>query len=152
MDAHEDDVDRVRRWFQRLQFCVQTVDFESARPLFADNLITFGSVAAFTVGRDATETEQWRAIWSRIDQFRWRLDDLRTIIARDRLTAVGMAVFESVGYDEDGKPHERPGRGTIVLVRDETDRDWVAQHTHTSLFPGAPIRSFGRRPDKTPAL
>ena len=152
MDAHEDDVARVRRWFQRLQYCVQTVDFEGARPLFADNLITFGSVAAFTAGRDATEAEQWRTVWGRIDQFRWRLDDLRTIVSGDRLTAVGMAVFESVGYGEDGNPHERPGRGTIVLVRDATDRDWVAQHTHVSLFPGTPIRSFGRQQNKTPAL
>jgi hypothetical protein len=87
MDAPEDDVALVRRWFQRLQLCVQTVDFVGSRPLFADDLITFGTYTAFTIGRDATETEQWRHVWGQIDQFRWRLDDLRTIISDDRLTA-----------------------------------------------------------------
>src|SRR4051812_41245458 len=106
MDAHEDDIARVRRWFQRLQLCIQMVDFEGARPLFADDLITFGSTTPFTVGREATEMEQWRTVWSQIDQFRWRLDDLQTIISGDRLTAIGMAVFESVGYGANGEPFE----------------------------------------------
>lgn len=113
MDMYEDDLALVRRWFQRLQLCVQTVDYIGSRPLFAEDMITFGSYTAFTVGRDATETEQWRHVWGQIDQFRWRLDDLRTILSRDRLTAVAMAVFESTGYTEDGKPFDRPGRATV---------------------------------------
>src|SRR4051812_27451852 len=116
--AHpEDDVAQVRRWFQRLQLHVRSVDYVGARSLFAENMITFGTFRAFTIGRDATEKEQWRNVWSRIDGFRWLLDDLRIIISGDRLTAVGMAVFESVGYTEDGMPYERPGRATAVLGR-----------------------------------
>jgi ketosteroid isomerase-like protein len=152
MDAHEEDVALVRRWFQRLQLCVQSVDFAASRPLFAEDLITFGTVMAFTVGREATETEQWRHVWGQIDQFRWRLDDLRTLISGDRLTAVGMAVFESTGYSEDGKPYDRPGRATIVLGRQAVGDEWVAQHTHVSLFPGTPSRSFGSKREKPPAL
>jgi hypothetical protein len=94
MAEQDDDVALIRRWFQKLQICIQTVDFVGSRPLFADDLITFGTLAAFTVGREATEKEQWRKVWGQIDQFRWRLDDLRTITSGDRLTAVGMAVFE----------------------------------------------------------
>ncbi|MBM1169638.1 hypothetical protein JQC81_01570 [Microvirga arabica] len=65
---------------------VQGQDFAGSRPLFADNLITFGTYAAFTLGRAATEKEQWRKVWSHINGFRWRLDDLRTIVSSDRLT------------------------------------------------------------------
>jgi ketosteroid isomerase-like protein len=152
MDAPEDDLALVRRWFQRLQLCVQTVDFVGSRPLFAEDVITFGTYTAFTIGRDATETEQWRHVWGQIDQFRWRLDDLRTLISGDRLTAVAMAVFESTGYTEDGKPFDRPGRATVVLGRQTVGEEWLAQHTHVSLFPGTPSRSFGSRQKRPPAL
>jgi ketosteroid isomerase-like protein len=128
------------------------VDFAGSRPLFADDLITFGTYAAFTQGRDATEQEQWRHVWGHIDQFRWRLDDLRTIVSGERLTAVGMAVFEFTGYRENGKAFDRPGRATVVLGRKAVGDECVAQHTHVSLFPGTPSRSFGTKQDHPPAL
>jgi ketosteroid isomerase-like protein len=152
MAAQEEDLDLIRRWFRALQVCVQTVDFAGSRPLFTDEMITFGTFTAFTVGREATEQEQWRHVWGHIDRFRWHLDDLRTIISADRLTAVGMAVFESIGYTEDGKAFDRPGRATIVLGRQAVSEEWVAQHTHVSLFPGTPSRSFGTKQDHPPAL
>ena len=49
--AEHDDVALIRRWFRTLQVCIQTVDFAGSRPLFADDLITFGTYAAFTLGR-----------------------------------------------------------------------------------------------------
>ena len=152
MAAQDDDVALIRRWFQKLQLCIQAVDFVGSRPLFADDIITFGTFAAFTVGREATEQEQWRHVWSHIDQFRWRLDDLRTIISADRLTAVGMAVFESTGYTESGKAFDRPGRATVVLGRQAAGGEWIAQHTHVSLFPGTPSRSFSTKREHPPAL
>src|SRR5918994_283904 len=125
MAAPEDDVALVRRWFQRLQLHVQTVDFVGARQLFADDMITFGGFNPFTIGREATEEEQWRTVWGRINRFRWRLDDLRTTVSGDRCTAVGMAVFDSTGYTETGTPYERPGRATVVLGRGAPSEGWV---------------------------
>jgi ketosteroid isomerase-like protein len=152
MTVPQDDLALVRRWLQRLQLHVQTVDFVGARLLFADEMVTFGSFNPFTIGREATEEEQWRTVWGRIDRFRWRLDDLRTIVSGDRLMAVGMVVFDSTGYTETGTPYERPGRATIVLGRDAVGEDWVAQHMHVSLFRDVPARSFGSRPEHTPAV
>ncbi|MFL4993093.1 MAG: YybH family protein [Microvirga sp.] len=152
MTVPQDDLALVRRWLQRLQLHVQTVDFVGARLLFADEMVTFGSFNPFTIGREATEEEQWRTVWGRIDRFRWRLDDLRTIVSGDRLMAVGMVVFDSTGYTETGTPYERPGRATIVLGRDAVGEDWVAQHMHVSLFRDVPARSFGSRPEHTPAM
>jgi ketosteroid isomerase-like protein len=152
MEAQEDDVALVRRWFQRLQLCVQSVDFVSARPLFAEDIITFGSFNPFTIGREATEEEQWRTVWGRIDRFRWRLDELRTILSGDRCTVVGMAAFDSTGYTESGTPYERPGRATVVLRRGALGEDWVAQHMHVSVFRDVPTRSFGSKPEHTPAM
>ena len=152
MAAQDDDVALVRRWFRTLQVCIQTVDFAGSRPLFADDLITFGTYAAFTLGRAATEKEQWRHVWGHIDQFRWRLDDLRTVVSGDRLTAIGMAVFESTGYTEDGRAFDRPGRATVVLGRQMVGEEWLAQHTHVSLFPGTPSHSFDTKREHPPAL
>ena len=150
MDAHEDDVDLIRRWFQRLADHVQAVDYVGARPLFAEDLIAFGTFADFVAGRTATENEQWRNLWATIDQFRWRLDEMRAIVSADRLTAAGMAMFTSIGYREDGTPYDRPGRATVVFGRNTIGADWVARHTHFSLFRGVPSRSFGNKPEKPP--
>src|SRR5919107_2204127 len=128
MAAMENDVAVVPRWFQRLQLHVQAVDLVGARDLFAEDVVTFGSFNPFTIGREATEDEQWRAVWGRIDRFRWDLDGLRTIISGDRCTAIGMAVFASTGYTESGTPYERPGRATVVLGRGEVGEEWKAQH------------------------
>ena len=86
--------------------------------------------------------------WTTIDQVRCRLDDLRAIVSADRLTAAGMVIFDSIGYREDGTPYDRPGRGTVVFGRSAIGVDWVAQHTHFSLFYGVPPRSFGNKPEK----
>ena len=142
----------VRRWFQQLQLHVQAVDYVGARPLFAQDIVTFGTFSAFTIGREATEKEQWRTVWSRIDRFRWQIDDLRIIISDDRLTAVGMALFESIGYTEEGTPYDRPGRCTAVLRRRGIGEEWVAQHIHASLFQDVPTQSFGSKPENRPAL
>ena len=152
MTSPDEDAALVRHWFQRLQLHIQLVDFVGARLLFAEDVITFGSFNPFTIGRDATEAEQWRTVWGRIDGFRWRLDDLRTILSGDRCTAVGMCVFDSIGYTENGTPYDRPGRATVVLGRATVGQDWVAQHVHVSLFRGVPTRSFGSKPEHTPAM
>lgn len=146
--APEEDVALIRRWFQRLTDHVQAVDFVGARPLFAEDMIAFGTLADFVSGREATERQQWRNMWGTIDQFRCRLDGLRAIVSADRLTAAGMVVFDSIGYREDGTPYDRPGRATVVFGRSAIGADWVARHTHFSLFHGVPPRSFGNKPEK----
>lgn len=80
MAAREEDLDLIRRWFRKFQVAIQTVDFAGSRSLFAEDIITFGSFTAFTMGREATEHEQWRHVLGHIDQFRWRLGDLRKIL------------------------------------------------------------------------
>jgi ketosteroid isomerase-like protein len=111
---------------------IQTSANVGARPLFAENLIAF-TFANFVTGRDATEKEQWRNMWGTIDHFRCRLNDMNAIISADRLTAVGMAVFDSTGYRENGTPYGRPERATVVFGRSAIGEDWVALRTH--FFP-----------------
>jgi ketosteroid isomerase-like protein len=147
-EANTDDAAGVRAWFHRLADHVRAVDFAGARPIFAPDMIAFGTFTDFMTGRDAAEQQQWRNVWHHIDGFRWR-PDIRVIVSPDRLQAVGMGVFDSTGYQRDGTPYDRPGRATIVFVRPDSASPWVAQHTHMSLFRDVPTRSFKDKPEKT---
>ena len=98
-----DDAAGVRDWFHTLASHVQAVDFTGARPIFADDMVAFGTFTDFMTGRDAAEQSQWRNVWPHIDNFRWR-PDIRVIVSLDRLQAVGMGVFNSTGYRQDGTP------------------------------------------------
>ena len=138
-----DDLAKVKAWFERLSSHVRAVDYEGARPIFADDMIAFGTFENFITGRDRVEAAQWRSVWGVTSGFRFRMDDVRAIVSADRLTAIGMAVFDSTGYREDGSPYARPGRTTVALSRRVVGEDWVADHTHMSLFRDVPTRSFG---------
>jgi ketosteroid isomerase-like protein len=138
-----DDIARIRAWFVRLSEHVRAKDFAGARPIFAEDMIAFGTFENFMTGREAAEAAQWRSVWPFISDFRWRLEDVRAIVSADRLSAVGMAVFDSTGYHADGSPYPRPGRATIAFSRPAIGEDWTADHTHMSLFRDVPTRSFG---------
>jgi hypothetical protein len=66
-------------------------------------------------------------------------------VSADRLTAIGMAVFDSIGYHRDGAPYARPGRTTAAFSRRAVGEDWVADHTHMSLFRDVPSVSFRQK-------
>lgn len=142
-----DDAAAIRRWFEDLAAHVRAVDFIDARRLFSADMVAFGTFADFVTGRDGAERAQWRSVWPHIDNFRWR-PDIRVIVSPDRLQAVGMGVFDSTGYRQDGTPYDRPGRATVVFARETINAPWLARHTHMSLFRDVPTRSFKDKPEK----
>ena len=145
--AHSDDVAGVKAWFEALAAHVREVDFVGARPIFAPDMIAFGTFTDFMTGRDVAEQQQWRNVWQHIDEFCFR-PDIRALVSPDRLMAVGMAIFDSTGYRQDGTPYDRAGRATVAFVRDGAGKPWLAQHTHLSLFRDVPTRSFKNKPEK----
>jgi ketosteroid isomerase-like protein len=144
-DAAAEDLARVRAWFAELAEHVRAVDFAAARHLFAPDLIAFGTFTDFIDGREGAEAAQWRNVWQTIDGFAWRLDGVRALVSPDRLFAVGMGVWDSTGYREDGTPFDRRGRATVSFSRAAIGEPWVATHTHMSLFRGTPAASHGRK-------
>ena len=145
--VHPNDLAAVKTWFETLAAHVREVDYIGARPIFAPDMIAFGTFTDFMTGREVAEQQQWRNVWAHIDEFRFRFD-IRAIVSPDRLQAVGMAIFDSTGYREDGTSYDRPGRATVVFVRDKVGAPWLAQHTHLSLFRDVPTRSFKSKPEK----
>jgi ketosteroid isomerase-like protein len=144
-DVLAEDEAAIRFWFRELQRHVQAVDFVSARHLFRNDFIAFGTFSDFVERQPEIEQKQWRNVWPTIDDFVWR-DDIRALVSPDRLFAVGLGVFDSTGYHSDGTTFPRAGRATVSFVRKSTEEKFVANHTHMSLFRGTPDISNGNKP------
>jgi ketosteroid isomerase-like protein len=121
----------ARAFLTEMQTCVRAVDFERARPLFAEDAVAFGTYATVISGRDRLEQEQWRNVWPNIRDFTFRLDDLHCLGEASQICAV--VTWDSLGTRPDGSTFQRPGRATLLLA--ERDGRWVAQHSHFSLAP-----------------
>jgi ketosteroid isomerase-like protein len=126
----------IRGWFRHLERCVRAVDYAAARPIFAPEVVGFGTFGAILDGLDALETGQWRNVWPTIRQFTFDLDSLRWGADGDLAWAV--CLWDSVGRGPDGGTSPRPGRATVILRRDGSD--WLAVHTHFSLAPAERAR------------
>ncbi len=145
LTADPEDLALVRTWFETLADHVRAKDFAAAYPLFKDDFLVFGTFQDFVEGRAEGEQKQWRNVWPTIEDFYWRLDDVRAFVSPDRLSAVGLAIWESTGYAADGSTFDRPGRATVSLERAKVGDPWVANHTHMSLFRDVPSVSHGKK-------
>jgi ketosteroid isomerase-like protein len=124
-------VNGARDWLLEMQASVQSVDYARARPLFAEDVVAFGTFAAVVSGRDRLEHDQWRNIWPTIRDFTFRLDELHCLGGADALCVV--VPWDSVGRRANGEPFARPGRATLLLS--QRDGRLVATHSHFSLAP-----------------
>ena len=122
----------ARAFLSEMQACVQAVDFVRARPLFAEDVVAFGTYAAVVTGRERLEREQWRNVWPRIRDFRFRLEQMH-VLANNGDEVCVVVPWDSQGTRTDGETFDRPGRATLLLV--QRDGRWVASHSHFSLAP-----------------
>ena len=141
--VHPEDLAAVRAWFDKLASHCRAVDYTGARPLFAEDMIAFGTFTDFMTGRERAEQNQWRNVWGTIRNFRYDLDKIEAIVSPDRMMAAGMGVWQSDGFHANGERFDRPGRTTVTLSRKAVGDPFVATHTHMSLFRGTPDRSYG---------
>ena len=139
-------MEAVREWFRRLSDACASVDYAAGREIFADDVASFGTKADIVTGLDRLQRNQWEGIWPNIADFSVDLESVTG--GGSEGTAWGIAVWSSTGFHEDGTSFDRPGRATVALERRETERapggEWLAVHTHFSLNPGTPPRTFGR--------
>ena len=118
-------------WLREMQACVRAIDYDRAERIFAPDVVGFGTYEGMARGRDTLRAAQWRHIWPTICDFAFRLDALQCGVDGD--LAWGACPWDSVGTRADGTPFARPGRMTVILAR--RDGQWLAVHTHFSLFP-----------------
>ena len=136
-----DAKDAVREWFGLLGRYCAAVDYESTHAIFAPDVMSFGTRARIVAGLEPLQTNQWEGIWPNIKDFQIEMETIHGGGAGDQ--AWGIATWTSTGFDEAGQPFHRPGRATVILER--RDGVWLAVHTHFSLVPGTPPRTYGQR-------
>jgi ketosteroid isomerase-like protein len=136
-------------WFEAWGGCVAAVDYAAARPLFDAGVIGFGTRMEYVAGLDNLEQQQWRSVWGTIEGFTFLTERLISGVSPDGRLAYGLVPWSSTGFHEDGKPFERPGRATVLFTRGAPGEGWRAIHTHISLDPGTPQRSYGNRPARS---
>jgi ketosteroid isomerase-like protein len=144
LHAHPEDLEAVRAWFRALEGYVNALDFKGSYHLTHEDFLAFGTFADFVVGREEAEKNQWRKVWPTISDFHFR-PGIRALVSPDRLFAVGLAVFDSTGYNEDNSTFTRSGRATVTFDRKKIGDAWVANHSHMSLLRGIPQVSHGHR-------
>ncbi len=131
----------VTEWFARLGRYCASVDYDSTRAIFAPDVISFGTRADIVSGLDHLQKNQWEGIWPNIQNFKIELDSIYA--GGDDRIAWGVATWTSTGFHEDGNSFFRPGRATVILER--RNGEWLSVHTHFSLNPGTPPRTYGPR-------
>lgn len=129
----------VTEWFERLGRYCAAVDYDSTRKIFSTDVVSFGTKADIVAGLDYLQQKQWTVIWPNIQYFKINLESI--LSGGDERIAWGAATWTSTGFNEDGTGFSRPGRATTVLER--RDGQWLSVHTHISLNPGTPSRTYG---------
>ncbi|MDA0770201.1 MAG: nuclear transport factor 2 family protein [Chloroflexi bacterium] len=132
----------AEQWFASLEKCCSTVDYDSAESIFADDVVSFGTKMDLVSGLDNLRKNQWEGIWGNIKNFKMDLDNVHA--RGDEHHAWGIVTWTSIGFDGAHEPFYRPGRATVAL--EKRDGRWLAVHTHLSLYPDTPPRTFGPRP------
>jgi ketosteroid isomerase-like protein len=138
-----DDLKGVRRWIDEWGAEVAALEWAAARHRFVQDVVAFGTRADVVVGLDELVDQQWSRVWPTIEGFRFLVEDLQAEVSPDRLMAVAIVGWTSVGIHEDGARFDRPGRATVVLRRAAPEAPWVGTHTHFSLGLGVPQTSYG---------
>lgn len=137
------DHQSIKEWFDTWSGYVASVDFDSAKPMFEDDVVGFGTWMNVVEGLDNLMEKQWKSIWPTIQDFRFMTETLEVRVSPDRLFALAVLVWDSTGFDEAGQPYPRPGRATVGMRRDSLSAPWKGVHTHLSLNRDVPQKSYG---------
>ena len=129
----------LQEWLRGFEAAVRARDFAAGRTMFADDAVAFGTWARAVAGLDNIEREQWKNVWPRIRGFHFE-PDTHLHESVDHGWIAGSWSTEVTGPD--GRPFERPGRGTFVLERRNGRRTVV--HSHFSLLPTQSESAHGR--------
>ena len=143
-DKNNTDHISIGLWFQVWEKQVQNKDFEAAKKLFENDVVSFGTWMNVVEGLDKLYSDQWKNIWQTINNFKFVTNTLFIQISPDRLLANSILVWNSTGYKKNGNSFKRNGRATVVLKRSNLDNSWKGIHTHFSLNRGIPQESFGK--------
>jgi ketosteroid isomerase-like protein len=124
----------LRAWFLEMEACVRAIDYARAEAIFAPDVMGFGTYKDIALGLDNLRREQWSNIWPTVRDFTFRLDQLHW--GAQGTLAWAACPWHSLGFRADDSPFARPGRVTVIF--EQREGQWLAIHTHFSLYPVKP--------------
>jgi ketosteroid isomerase-like protein len=142
-DLNDKDHLSIKSWFDIWEIYVQNKEYESAKNLFQEDVVSFGTWMDVVQGIEKLCSGQWKNIWPTITDFKFLTNTLFIQISPDRLFSNSILVWDSLGYQKGGKSYKRSGRASVVLKRLSLDDSWKGIHTHFSLNRGVPQKSYG---------
>lgn len=122
-------------WLKEWERLINAVDFEGARPLFAESVVSFGTFAEVLYGLDQLEALQWRKIWPTITDFKFEVPKI-LFFKDDPGIATLVVLWHSKGKTKNGGWYRRKGRATLVLKNEKSGLRCI--HSHLSMEPGIP--------------
>jgi len=120
----------INNWLSEFARAVRAADYDAGRRMFAQDVVSFGTINEILDGRDQLETRQWRNVWSVTRGFDFDYTSVRNHVQADHAWAV--ALWSSEGRNQTGW-FARQGRATFVF--EKRDGRWLAVHSHLSLVP-----------------
>ena len=129
-------------WLKTFESCVREVDYERAKPMFYPDAYCFGSVAESVHSLQSLVKNQWSQIWPNLADFAFDIDQLHCHVDDQGKIACLILPWTSRGFHKDATSFRRPGRVTILLLKDPVSSQWRAIHTHYSLTPGTPGETY----------
>lgn len=130
----------IEAWLTTWQRFINETAYEAAQPLFADEVVAFGTVTGYMRGLADLENRQWRQVWYRIKDFTFETESLE-VFGESASNVVTLAcLWHSLGQAPDGW-YKRRGRVTLVLRKPSTGLQCV--HSHFSMEPGIPAVAGG---------
>ena len=136
----DDPLQAVQEWFRTINRNCPALDYDSTEDIFAPDVIGFGTRALqVQTGLETLRRNQWERLWPTIRDYKIDMDSVHA--GGSDTLAWGVAVWTSIGFDEQGRSYPRPGRVTTILER--RDGRWLSVHTHFSVVPGTPPFSYG---------
>jgi ketosteroid isomerase-like protein len=120
-------------WLKEWERLINDVDFEGARSLFADRVVSFGTFAEVLYGLDQLEAMQWRKIWPTIRDFKF--EEPKILVFKPGIATL-VVLWHSRGKTKDGGWYRRKGRATLVLKKAKGSLRCI--HSHLSMEPGIP--------------
>lgn len=123
------------RWLETWERLINETNYQSARELFAKDVIGFGTLTGDVAGLDELEYRQWRKMWPTIRNFRF-CDPIVVLPQRYSPLSIIICRWSSEGKIALGGWYDRQGRATLVL--EEKEGRLLCTHSHFSMQPGIP--------------
>ncbi len=68
----------IVEWFEKLLKYCASVDYDSARAIFAADVLSFGTRADIVSGLEPLQSNQWEGIWPNIQGFKINMDTIHS--------------------------------------------------------------------------